>query len=102
MLSVSGADHIITMDLHASQIQVSDVNQTKKEVHHAFLLLVCVLEFLSLWSAYLTHLHLELWKTCFRNLICVGVFWFVCLLKSNADKISSPVIDHPFCIPGIL
>lgn len=24
MLSVAGADHIITMDLHASQIQVTD------------------------------------------------------------------------------
>lgn len=78
MLSVSGADHIITMDLHASQIQVSDVDQTKKEVRHAFLLSVCVLEFLCLWSAHLTHLHLELWKTYFRNLICVYAFWFVC------------------------
>lgn len=77
MLSVSGADHIITMDLHASQIQVSDVNQTKKEVHHAFLLLLCVLEFLSLWSAHLTYLHLELWIE-FRNLICVCVC-LVCL-----------------------
>lgn len=28
MLSVSGADHIITMDLHASQIQVSSTKTT--------------------------------------------------------------------------
>ena len=30
MLSVSGADHIITMDLHASQIQVSS---TEADLH---------------------------------------------------------------------
>lgn len=29
MLSVSGADHIITMDLHASQIQVSSTKPTR-------------------------------------------------------------------------
>lgn len=29
MLSVSGADHIITMDLHASQIQVSGTKPTR-------------------------------------------------------------------------
>lgn len=33
MLSVAGADHIITMDLHASQIQVSELNLSDEHVN---------------------------------------------------------------------
>ena len=32
MLSVSGADHIMTMDLHASQIQVKENNFITKKI----------------------------------------------------------------------
>ena len=36
MLSVSGADHIITMDLHASQIQVSSTKARPKQQYHEY------------------------------------------------------------------
>lgn len=40
MLSVAGADHIITMDLHASQIQVS---QPMKNISEHIYMYVCFL-----------------------------------------------------------
>lgn len=67
MLSVAGADHIITMDLHASQIQVRvDVNTSSDRFHTTdhHVLYVLVLFWFELEHVHRDHIQFFLINSC--------------------------------------
>lgn len=71
MLSVSGADHIITMDLHASQIQVSYSDTNAKTDMYP-------VQWLSLWGGFYRAFWTRQWLSA---LFCY--FWlFFCFFSS--------------------
>lgn len=91
MLSVSGADHIITMDLHASQIQVGDVELTKAEASSCPLGLVLSWFNILSWSICLILFHLKMG----RNYIFCMSFLVLFKPQNNVDSLST-------LIPGVL